>query len=258
MTMGIYKIEQLSTNKIYIGSSKNIESRWKEHIRVLKNNKHHSWKLQRAWNRSKKESNFKLKIIEKVENNKDLFSREQYWLNFYQSYDENNFNILTEAGASPKGVDFKKLKKKEQLYIKKQEFNSVKKELLNIIKEYDICCKYTLKSNFDLNCFRLNREIKQIEFTINIIKILIESNIKPYKIESELSTWQNTTKYYTSINIYKNENIYIQLDNVSIKNFYNINEVLTNTYNNIKNSFILAESTYKRLIDKLKSKGGNM
>ncbi|NFF77676.1 hypothetical protein FCV38_11955 [Clostridium sporogenes] len=250
MTMGIYKIEQLSTNKLYIGSSKNIESRWQEHIRVLKNNKHHSWKLQRAWNRSKKESNFKFEIIEEVENKKDLFSCEQYWLDFYKSYNDNNFNVLTEAGATPKGIDFKKLEKKDQLYIKKQEFDSVRKELLNITKEYNICCEYILKSNFDLNCFRLNREIKQIKFTINIIKILIESNIKPYKIESELSTWQNTTKYYTSINIYKNENVYIQLDNISFEKFSNINDILINTYNTINYSFILTESTYIDLIEK--------
>ena len=36
--IGIYKIENIINNKVYIGSSNNIERRWKEHKRLLNNN----------------------------------------------------------------------------------------------------------------------------------------------------------------------------------------------------------------------------
>ena len=64
MTCGIYKIVNILNNKFYIGSSKNIESRWKQHKRDLKRGGHHSIHLQRAWNMYG-ENNFKLIIFQK-------------------------------------------------------------------------------------------------------------------------------------------------------------------------------------------------
>lgn len=99
MTMGIYKIEQLSTNKKYIGSSKNIESRWKEHVRDLRKNEHHSWKLQKAWNKYG-EDNFKFEIIEIVKNKKDLLTIEQNYINKYNSTKNGSFNISPSTNIS--------------------------------------------------------------------------------------------------------------------------------------------------------------
>ena len=47
---GIYSIINLQNRKMYIGSSRNIGMRWKEHLRNLQNNCHHSQKLQKDWN----------------------------------------------------------------------------------------------------------------------------------------------------------------------------------------------------------------
>ena len=47
---GIYQIKNLTNNKFYIGESLNILQRWEEHKKDLRNNKHHSFKLQKAWN----------------------------------------------------------------------------------------------------------------------------------------------------------------------------------------------------------------
>ena len=50
MTCGIYMIKNKRNDKVYIGKSKNIEQRWKEHINMLNNHKHHCYKLQEDWN----------------------------------------------------------------------------------------------------------------------------------------------------------------------------------------------------------------
>ena len=50
MTIGIYRIVNNVNGKCYVGQSSNIEERWKEHLRKLRGNSHHSVHLQRAWN----------------------------------------------------------------------------------------------------------------------------------------------------------------------------------------------------------------
>ena len=62
-TCGVYSITNLQNNKRYIGSSKNIESRWADHRRRLRKNTHHSIHLQRAWNEYG-EQNFCFEILE--------------------------------------------------------------------------------------------------------------------------------------------------------------------------------------------------
>ena len=48
---GIYMILNVYNNKCYVGSTKNLYKRKNEHFRYLKNNKHHSDHLQRAYNK---------------------------------------------------------------------------------------------------------------------------------------------------------------------------------------------------------------
>lgn len=47
---GIYQIQNKQNGKVYIGQAKNIESRWRAHIRMLEANEHHSKKLQKDFN----------------------------------------------------------------------------------------------------------------------------------------------------------------------------------------------------------------
>lgn len=49
MTTGLYSIQNTVNGKEYIGSSQNIELRWKQHRNSLRKGKHHSDHLQRAW-----------------------------------------------------------------------------------------------------------------------------------------------------------------------------------------------------------------
>ena len=91
---GIYQIQNLINGKIYVGSSIDLNKRQSAHFRLLKNNNHHSKKLQNAWNKYG-ENNFKFSIIAFKENN-DLIKYEQYYINTYDSV-ENGYNILPNA-----------------------------------------------------------------------------------------------------------------------------------------------------------------
>ena len=84
MSCGIYKIINIETNKIYVGSSKNIEMRIKSHFSNLKNKKHHSVKLQNSYNKHGL-SCFTYEVLEECEI-EDLFVREQHWIDILDSY----------------------------------------------------------------------------------------------------------------------------------------------------------------------------
>jgi group I intron endonuclease len=93
MSVGIYKIEHLPTGRVYIGSSKYIEKRFKQHLNCLKTNKHHSSKLQFVFNRSS-EDYFKFEIVEECKFS-DLLEREDFYIQQFDSF-KNGFN-MTES-----------------------------------------------------------------------------------------------------------------------------------------------------------------
>jgi len=107
MSSGIYKIS--CGEKFYIGSSKNIEKRWKRHIDDLNKNKHINIKLQRVFNKYGLD-NFKFEVIElcKV---KELLITEQKYLKSILPFNENVLNISTGASGgdnltnNPKRID---------------------------------------------------------------------------------------------------------------------------------------------------------
>jgi hypothetical protein len=81
---GVYKITCLVNNRMYIGSTTDsIYKRVYFHRYDLKNNTHHSDKLQKAWNKYG-EPCFRFEVIEICEKNQCLY-REQHWIDFYDS-----------------------------------------------------------------------------------------------------------------------------------------------------------------------------
>lgn len=81
---GIYKIENLKTNKVYIGQAGNLKKRYCDHISALRRNKHDNSYLQKAWNKYD-ESDFKFSILEECP--KDLLAiKEQYWMDQTKCY----------------------------------------------------------------------------------------------------------------------------------------------------------------------------
>ena len=100
MASGIYKIVNLKNGKMYVGSSKSIKDRWWEHRKFLRENRHPSPRLQNSWNKHKEE-NFVFLIIEVVKDFNKLIEREQYWLDYFQSFrEEKGFNIRIKAKSN--------------------------------------------------------------------------------------------------------------------------------------------------------------
>jgi len=99
MKSGIYKITNKKNNKIYIGSSKNIKNRFSKHKNLLRSNKHHSIKLQRAWNKYGAD-NFIFEVIEYC-NEDELLDRENYYLDLLlksKDYRKNRSDYFFENG----------------------------------------------------------------------------------------------------------------------------------------------------------------
>jgi len=102
---GVYKIVNLANNKVYIGSTGNkcgFKKRWSYHLNDLRQNKHHSRHLQRAWNKYGEDS-FVFEILEIIEEftKETLLLREQYYLDLYESYNVDlGYNICKIAGSS--------------------------------------------------------------------------------------------------------------------------------------------------------------
>jgi len=105
---GIYKIRNIINDDCYIGSaSYTFNKRWNTHKHQLKNNKHHSIILQRAWNKYG-ENNFKFEIIECCEPSECLIKEQHYLDNLKPKY---NINPNTESplGRKLKPEDCKKI-----------------------------------------------------------------------------------------------------------------------------------------------------
>lgn len=72
----IYEIKNTITGFRYIGCSKNLERRWKEHKRDLVQNKHHCIHLQRAWNKYQ-DFSFEWKVLLECPSEKLMFLEEK-------------------------------------------------------------------------------------------------------------------------------------------------------------------------------------
>ena len=93
--MGIYRIQNMITTDVYVGSAVNIKARWACHKSALLKNKHWNIHLQRSFNKYGI-SNFLIDILEIVSNKENLIQREQYWYDQFKAegymlYNTNNF-----------------------------------------------------------------------------------------------------------------------------------------------------------------------
>ena len=120
---GIYKIENVKNGKVYVGRSKHIEKRWKQHMDMLEKNEHHSIKLQRAYNKLKDKDTLQFSVIEEVEDESKLAEREQYWTDYYDAY--HSGYGCTGVVDNPKYAlkNQKRAKKKEQLKSEYETFD---------------------------------------------------------------------------------------------------------------------------------------
>jgi group I intron endonuclease len=93
MLSGIYKITNLTTSQIYIGSSVDVRRRMMKHKSLLKRGDHHSIFLQRSWDKYGEEA-FDFELILKVPETSALLENEQKFIDDLKP----EFNMCPIAG----------------------------------------------------------------------------------------------------------------------------------------------------------------
>lgn len=81
--IGIYKITNLVSARVYVGQTKErFQRRYWLHCWLLRNNRHDNKYLQNSWNKHGEE-NFVFEVIE-VLDECDIDEREKYWIDYYR------------------------------------------------------------------------------------------------------------------------------------------------------------------------------
>ena len=125
LTGYIYIIENLINGKYYIGSTYQLKRRQRLHFKELLERRHHSRKLQNAYNKYGKE-NFQFIILEKITGtNDDLRDKEQWYLD--NCFGDYNISKSSRGGVIP----------------------SLKQETVDYILDMYITGKYTTKEIAD-------------------------------------------------------------------------------------------------------------
>lgn len=99
---GIYAIRHVASGKVYVGSSVNMTARWSEHRSKLRRGKHHSPRLQHAWDKYG-EASFEFVVRELISDKDARIARETELIASLGACDKaRGYNILPQA-ASPAG-----------------------------------------------------------------------------------------------------------------------------------------------------------
>lgn len=115
----IYLFVNLTNNKVYVGQTKNFYNRMSQY----RSGREKDRVIGKAIEKYGFE-NFEIFILEKDLKFDDLDEREQYWMDFYKSYDNNiGYNICKEANST-KGYRHTKETKEKMSKIKKEFFNN--------------------------------------------------------------------------------------------------------------------------------------
>jgi group I intron endonuclease len=182
---GVYLIKNKLNNKVYVGSSYDVKKRIISHLSRLKNNKHHSKYLQASFNKYGKHV-FSINILEYVKNTNILLKREQYWLNFFTSYNPsygyNICNISKNTKGRMHSEKTKKLmseKRKGQtvgvnnpFYGKKHTKENIAKILNNRKRSYKNELNPKWNNNVTLDIIFLKyKELKNLKDVCDVLKV---------------------------------------------------------------------------------------
>lgn len=133
---GIYVIQNIINNKLYIGSSNNIHKRKISHFGNLRRNKHNNRKLQYSFNKYGEE-NFVFCLIESIDNLDNLLIREQLWIDFFNP----EFNIIPFADRREFSDETKKRLSESHKGNKHTEKAKIKIGLASKGNKYRLGCK---------------------------------------------------------------------------------------------------------------------
>jgi group I intron endonuclease len=103
--MAIYAIVNTINGKLYVGSSRDVRARWREHLNYLENNKHSNNYLQHSFNKYGRDA-FEFHIIQEVNEIEQLITAEQYWIDFTKCCDRRfGYNIEPTADRSTRSAE---------------------------------------------------------------------------------------------------------------------------------------------------------
>lgn len=83
MKFYVYVIKNKINNKVYIGKTSNLKTRWQKHLSAARLNKN-AFLIHRAINKHGKE-NFEFSSIDESDSEFLILKKEEYWINFYKS-----------------------------------------------------------------------------------------------------------------------------------------------------------------------------
>lgn len=195
MVCGVYKISFSNTDKVYIGSSKDIDKRIKQHKAMLEADCHHSYKLQEYYN--KHSDLICYEVVEECDEHLRT-NVEAYFINKYNAI-YNGFNV---AQVQP---------------IFNQEMNEISSivHMPTILPVYSkfLCCEYStiiaivasyMKFNYDLctkNGLKYCESHESISNATNISVSAVKSAIKKLKDSGIVITSKEGSLY--NINYYE-------------------------------------------------------
>lgn len=104
----IYILQNTISNKTYIGFTSNLKSRLDQHFTIAKNPQTHKkynrfQYIHSAINKYGKE-NFTHTLIESFQTSKEAFEAEQFWIQFFRSWDKSYGYNLTLGGEGRPGI----------------------------------------------------------------------------------------------------------------------------------------------------------
>lgn len=170
----IYYIKCIANNKYYIGQASYYSKRIGTHVSLLRKNKHKNKHLQSAWNKYG-EVNFIFSVIEENLTKEEMFEKERFYMEHFNSLDrEYGYNICEET-RSRKGCkmpesakkaigDFWRGKKFSSQRIYELRENAAKnqgKPVLVYNKDMEFICEYKSMSE-------ASRELKVAVSSISI------------------------------------------------------------------------------------------
>lgn len=224
---GIYKIVNKLNGKLYIGSSNNIRKRWKAHRNRLRNSNHTNKYLQSTYNKY----GINALIFEVIEfvNLQNLIIKEQFWIDYYESYNRKfGFNLSPIANSPNFGrkASQKTIKKLRMSHIGNRHSIETKKKISesqfkpvyqidingNIVKKFSSCLDVEnqtgiSKQNISMACRSKTNYISGYQWCyVEHINKFISKLPKGWKPVAQINDDGNIIKQWKSIDLAAKDN----------------------------------------------------
>lgn len=253
--IGIYKIENIKNNKVYIGKSSNIENRWKQHIKELNKGEHHCIRLQYDYNKYKC-TNFTFSILELCNKNEIKLKEEYYIDKYFKLLDGDIYNTQITINNNQKKVRHENCNNKDLYAYSELEYDNKtinSRRIINHILKLKDSNYYELtivemSKKFNISDSSLYRDYNKIVDDMNNIYI---NNTKVFNVFYEDGVFKinKNCKIKKFNSKYDSDKISKFKSNYSLKILNNIlfnKNNLTLSLDEIRRYFNVFGNTYKK------------